>query len=381
MKRINTTCYISLLMVVSLLIMFSLPLSAREKEDSVYIFRFLSKKDMFYSPGMNNGSELSRLYECVQRNKKKILDHELMVYVNGYYIATGNKAEKRAVAKIRSNRVKSELITRKGLKENCFITKNQPGSANFVEVQILPYGWKPLKPEELPPLPEPAEVTPQPEPTEEITPEQTVPTSEPDNETEEQPAEVPVIPQPEEPVDQPEEIAPVTPTVSAPKIDHFALKTNLLAYGLLMPNLEIEWLIKDRWSVALEWQGAWYKKTTSEKRKVYRVSTIIPEARYWVIDKARFHGLYVGVFVGGGIYDIDNGKKGHKGEGGMVGVSTGYMWPISKHLSLDAGIGVGYLRLRDKEYRPLDGHFLYELTRNINYFGPLRLKLSLGWRF
>ena len=90
--------------------------------------------------------------------------------------------------------------------------------------------------------------------------------------------------------------------------------------------------------------------------------------------------MYVGAFVGTGKYDLSNTTKGHEGEGIMAGASVGYMWPISKHLSLDAGLGLGYMRLRDKEYIPTDGHFLYQFTRNINYVGPLRLKLSLVWR-
>ncbi|MDE6582227.1 MAG: DUF3575 domain-containing protein, partial [Duncaniella sp.] len=158
----------------------------------------------------------------------------------------------------------------------------------------------------------------------------------------------------------------------------FALKTNLLGYAILMPNLELEWMFADRWSVALEAQGAWYSK--SSPRKVYRIATIIPEFRYWVIDRARWHGMYVGLFGGAGMYDLSNNRKGHEGEGFMAGLSVGYMWPIGKHLSLDAGIGVGYMRLRDKVYAPADGHFLYQYTKNIDYVGPLRLKLSLVWR-
>ena len=164
--------------------------------------------------------------------------------------------------------------------------------------------------------------------------------------------------------------------------DRVVLKTNLLYYAILMPNIEAEWMFKDRWSAALEFQGAWYAK--NNPHKVYRIATIIPEARYWLIDRSRWHGMYVGAFVGIGKYDLDNGKpnhNGHKGEGAMAGVSAGYMWPIGKHFSLDASLGVGYLYARDKEYLPADGHFLYQLSKNINYFGPLRLKLSLVWHF
>ncbi|MDE7427168.1 MAG: DUF3575 domain-containing protein [Muribaculaceae bacterium] len=157
-----------------------------------------------------------------------------------------------------------------------------------------------------------------------------------------------------------------------------ALKTNMLYYAALMPNLEVEWHFRDRWSVALEGQSAWYAK--ENPHKVYRLATVMPELRYWVINRSRFHGMYVGVFGGAAWYDLCNGKKGHEGEGGLGGVSVGYMWPISKYLSLEAGIGVGYMRLRDKVYVPMDGHYLYQLTKNINYFGPLRVKFSLVWR-
>lgn len=159
----------------------------------------------------------------------------------------------------------------------------------------------------------------------------------------------------------------------------FALKTNLLDYAILMPNIEAEWMFIDRWSAALEFQEAWYAKKTPHK--VYRIATIIPEVRYWAIDRSRWHGMYVGMFGGVGKFDLCNGKKGHEGDGWMAGFSVGYMWPIGKYLSLDAGIGAGYLRIRDKEYVPRDGHFLYQFTKNVNYFGPLRLKLSLVWRF
>lgn len=181
-----------------------------------------------------------------------------------------------------------------------------------------------------------------------------------------------------------EEETTVVDTLSQPEKvivgNRVALKTNLLGYAVLMPNLELEWMCAKRWSVALEVQSAWYSKTTPEKHKVYRLATLTPEVRYWPIERKRWHGMYVGLFGGIGMYDLSKGKKGHEGEGFMTGISAGYMWPISKHLSLDAGIGIGYMRARDKVYVPLDGHYLYQLTKNINYVGPLRLKLSLVWR-
>ena len=70
-----------------------------------------------------------------------------------------------------------------------------------------------------------------------------------------------------------------------------------------------------------------------------------------------------------------------RGEGGMAGLSFGYMWPITRNLSLEAAIGAGYMYTRYKEYEPYEGHYLYMRTKSMNYFGPLKVKFQLVWRF
>lgn len=158
----------------------------------------------------------------------------------------------------------------------------------------------------------------------------------------------------------------------------FAIKTNLLYDAVLLPNIEIEWLINDNWSVALEGDVAWWKSDKREKR--YQLAVVSPEVKRWINPRGPWHGMYVGAFGGAGLYDLENGTKGYRGEGAMAGLSFGYMWPISKYLSLEAGIGAGYMYTRYKEYVPRDGHHLYQRTKSMNYFGPLKLKFSLVWR-
>lgn len=379
MNLINETNRIKQLLVAIMVVIFAFQLSAREREDSVFIFRFYSGKNMFYSPGLNNGEELKRMYSCVDRYKQKIADHDIYLEVNGYSDAKVTDRQNLLIAKIRSNRVKSELITNKGLTESCFITSNHVGTGNFVTVSLFVPSSMVEKEDE-------SDLTPS-------TPDMTSPEGEADDTS----VEVPDVEVPDtDTVASDEAVIPETDTddlasglksegdtVGAERTgrpdSRLAVKTNMLYYAILMPNGEIEWMFKDRWSAALEIQGAWYAKESSP-RKVYRIATIMPEVRYWVIERKRWHGMYVGIFGGAGMYDLANDKKGHEGEGYMAGVSVGYMWPIARHLSLEAGIGLGYMRIRDKEYLPIDGHFLYQFTRNINYFGPLRLKLSLVWR-
>ena len=157
-----------------------------------------------------------------------------------------------------------------------------------------------------------------------------------------------------------------------------ALKTNLLYDAILMPSLEIEYRIDDRWSVNLEGEVAWWSK--KPQHKYYQIATISPEGRYWFKTKKPWHGHYVGAFAGGSWYDLENGGRGYKGEFYMTGLSYGYMFPIGRVLSLEAGIGIGFLHTSYEEYLPLDGHYVYQQTSRTNYFGPVKLKLALAWR-
>lgn len=162
------------------------------------------------------------------------------------------------------------------------------------------------------------------------------------------------------------------------KRHHFALKTNILYDAALMPDLELEWLVNDRWGVSLEGDVAWWK---FDDEKIYRLAIVSPEVRYYVKPLAPFHGLYVGALVGGGLYQLQHGREGYRGEGAMGGVSGGYMFPITRNLSFDAEIGVGYLYSRYKVYENRDGHKLYMRTKSLNYFGPIKVKFSIAWRF
>ncbi len=175
------------------------------------------------------------------------------------------------------------------------------------------------------------------------------------------------------------ETEPETDGPQLPPYHLLALKTNLLYYGALLPNLELEWRCHDRWSVAVEGNVASWGRYS--KLKSYRLSLIDAEVRHWIKPREPWHGLYVGLFAGGGWYDLENGGPGKYGEGALAGASLGYMWPIGRRLSLEAGVGAGYLYTRFKEYEPYEGHHLYQRTKELHYFGPLKLKFSLVWRF
>ena len=58
------------------------PAFAQQKTDTVYTFRFVPQKDMFYVPWNGNDTELARLLECIENNKAIILDGKMPLLVD-----------------------------------------------------------------------------------------------------------------------------------------------------------------------------------------------------------------------------------------------------------------------------------------------------------
>ena len=65
-------------------------------------------------------------------------------------------------------------------------------------------------------------------------------------------------------------------------LHRLAVKTNLLYDAVLMPSLEVEYRIDDRWSVNLEGDVAWWKN--DGRHRYYQLATVSPEGRYWFRD-------------------------------------------------------------------------------------------------
>ncbi len=180
----------------------------------------------------------------------------------------------------------------------------------------------------------------------------------------------------------PENPAPAAETLPASHTPwhRLAIKTNLLYDAILMPSLEVEYRFNDRWTVNAEGDVAWWHN--DPKHKYYQVMILSGEGRYWFkhYNNRPWHGFYVGAFGGGGKYDLENGNRGYKGTGYMAGISAGFMFPVNRNISFEAGLGVGYLTTKYEEYLPFEGHYVYQQTSRTGYFGPLKLKFALVWR-
>lgn len=178
----------------------------------------------------------------------------------------------------------------------------------------------------------------------------------------------------------PAETAAETLPASHTPWHRLAIKTNLLYDAILMPSLEVEYRFNDRWTANAEGDVAWWHN--DPKHKYYQVMILSGEGRYWFkhYNNRPWHGFYAGAFIGGGKYDLENGNRGYKGTGYMAGISAGFMFPVSRNISFEAGLGVGYLTTKYEEYLPFEGHYVYQQTSRTGYFGPLKLKFALVWR-
>lgn len=118
--------------------------TAREKPDTTYLFRFQAEKDMFFSPWNDNDKELERLLKAIDENRTAIEDGTMRILVSSYGTEAANGQSAEQLARIRRNRVKSELIIRADIKEEHFLTRKETAGAygtdrlRNVVVVILP---------------------------------------------------------------------------------------------------------------------------------------------------------------------------------------------------------------------------------------------------
>ena len=152
-------------------------------------------------------------------------------------------------------------------------------------------------------------------------------------------------------------------------------KSNLIYDAMLAPSLEIEYVIDNHWSAAVETSIAWWHN--SHKHWYYQIATLIPEVRYRINARKPGHYHTVGLFGGAGWYDLEYKKTGYKGELWMAGASYSYTIPINRLLGLEFGAGLGFMSAKHEEYLPIDGHYVYQQTSRTSFFGPLRLKCAL----
>ena len=163
----------------------------------------------------------------------------------------------------------------------------------------------------------------------------------------------------------------------------FALKTNLLFDAALMPNVEVEVPIGQRWSVNGEWMFPWW--TFGGNKYCLQILLGQLEGRYWLGNRQNrdiLTGHFFGVYAGAGEYDLQWKKQGYQGEFFIAaGLSYGYAKKISRDLRLEFSLGVGLLKTDYKHYHAMNNYktLVWQENGKYTWFGPTKLKVSLVW--
>ena len=370
---------ITFLTLFLLLMTVTFPVIAQQKTDTTYTFRFVPQKDMFYVPWNGNDTELARLLECIENSKATIFDGKLPLLVDGYCNSLGGEAENLTTAKIRANRVKSELITRAKIKEENFITHNHATGGDFVIVRLTV------------PAKETAAMDVEAEARRKAEAERLAAETRAEQErlAEEQrkaeearlAAEPTVAGRRERQKAEAEKTAQqntLADTPSETKITndyHLSLRANLLRWATLTPDLGLEWRICPSWGIAVN--GSWTSWSWSDKDRRYALWEVAPEIRYYMGEKKAW---YLGAMFKAGQFNYKFSETGKQGDLMGGGITTGYQLRLNKALTLDFNLGLGYLNVDFEKYEVIDGVRVRRGNETKNWYGPINAGVTLVWK-
>lgn len=332
-------------------------------------FRFRAGADMFLLKG--NEAELTRLYALVDTYREQIADGRIPVYVDGYCTSLPTAKENRRTAYLRASRVKSELVTQKGLREADFRTTLHTGASDGGKEAVTVTLRIPAPEAAQPETPAVNEPAPAPEPV------------------------MPAAPAAKE--SEPAPVAEAAPQPApAAKPYCFAVRTNVLYDAMLLPTLGVEWRVSSDWGVKLDGSFAHW---SGGEGKVQKVWLLNPEVRRYLLRNKRF---YVGVSGGYGEYNIYkyplgglfSKDTGYQGSLWSAGLTVGYQLCLSRHFSVDFNLGVGYMRSEYDSFAPVMTEIripgddfpaiecvrvIKERSKTKNFFGPTQAGINLIW--
>lgn len=350
---------------ISLAVLFALPLAAQDNmgeaasADSLYEFRFQSGNDRFFSVFKENEAQLKALCEFVDCHRPTIEAGTMPLYVDGYCRSMGTDEENLRTAKTRASRVKSELIVRKQLTENCFVTKTHASDGEFVTVRII------IPTRDAPPAGKVVAVETE-----------VMPGAETNSDNEDT-----VLPEKTETAGT--AVATATDVTAVPAscgdngISELTLRANLLRWATLTPDLGVEWRVSRNIGILVN--GTWTSWSWDNKNRRYALWRVSPEVRYYIGKEKRG---YLGAMYHIGEFNYKLGNTGRQGDYQGGGITGGWQLPLGRAISLDFHAALGYTYADYDKYNVTDGvRVRTESGVKKNYWGINQLGVTLVWKF
>ena len=182
-----------------------------------------------------------------------------------------------------------------------------------------------------------------------------------------------------------------------------AVKNNLAADALLIPNLGVEFRLGNKWTLELSgqynpfvWSGSGKIDTKwnveyAEEGRMFKHWMAQPEVRYWTCEA--FNGLFIGAHFFGGEHDITGitypsfsfgGEKAlvpevrYKGYFYGGGLNIGHQWILGNRWNLEASIGAGYVHMLSDQLNPkIDGAYVSDKKLSVSVIWITKASLSI----
>ena len=192
---------------------------------------------------------------------------------------------------------------------------------------------------------------------------------------------------------------PCAPYVEPVYQNHvWAVKTNLLMWGFITPNIQVERSLgkTNRWSIEGEFFCPWF--TWSHNAHAHQFLNWGLELRYWLGNRAKHHrldGWHIGPAVAIGYYDWEwKHSEGYQGEYLNVYCNIGYQHRFGRHKqwAIDGGIGFGYIPTKYRHYlgssqfpvgheEEYDDHLMWQDTGWKHIIGATHANITIAYLF
>ncbi|HIS11422.1 MAG TPA: DUF3575 domain-containing protein [Candidatus Avibacteroides excrementipullorum] len=156
------------------------------------------------------------------------------------------------------------------------------------------------------------------------------------------------------------------------KGQRIAVKTNLLEWIVMSPNVGAEFVLGDKFSLEMDVAAGPFDFNKVKLRHF----TLQPEFRFWTGRPMAGH--YVGLTGFFSNYSTRFDKTSYSGDAFSIGASYGYVFVLGERLNLETYIGVGYLKSRNCKFGK--GEECPTEPNNVKQMvAPIRLGVTLSY--
>lgn len=373
------------------------PVPAQEQPDTVYLFRFVPGRDMFYVPYGGNGRQLGSLLSELSKSGEQLRGGERYICVSSYGASASDTLTAERMARLRCLRVKSELITRGGMTEAMFVTErhiSKPYNGTLSDVVVVTFPAGVGKVAEIAGAEAAARVeaynkkvsgeaerlrAADQEKKERLAAER----AEQERLAAEQAARekadaeriVAEQQEKERPAAEEQTRLQAEETAEATTPYRFALRANLLRWATLTPDLGLEWRINSSWGIVAN--GSWTSWSWNDKDRRYALWEMSPEVRYYIGKEKRG---YIGAMYKAGQFNYKLSTVGKQGDLMGGGITGGYQLRLNKALSMDFNLGIGCVHADYDRYEVIDGVRVRQGKETKNWWGPVNAGVTLVWK-